>query len=202
MNYFTIFIYIDILLVLAIIGYTIFHFFFDTKLRVFIIKPNKQITIYRLKIINDTITIKDKVTNTNKTYTINRDFIYYKFGRIPYTFFWDNIPIPLDLQEDNNINLDKKEITVLNKIYSKLGIQININKPTSQLKKNINIDTAETFFRILHTNFTLNLLKPPKEFKEAIKWMMIFITIGVIIATILHFTGVINLGEILGTTTS
>jgi hypothetical protein len=75
--------------------------------------------------------------------------------------------------------------------------QVNVTMPSKKLKENIEIDTAETFFRVLHTNFTLNLIKPPSDMKKAIKWTIILICIGIAIALVLHFTGVIDLMQIL-----
>jgi len=195
---FWIYIFIDIIVLIGFSIWAIWFYLFDTRLRLTVFYPNRQMKTIRVKIKNEITNILDKNTNTNKLYTINKKFIYFKNGRIPHAFYWDNIPIPLNM--NNEIKLEKKEIDLIKKINEKYPIQIDIEEPSKMLNKDVEIDTSETFFRILHTNFTLNLLKKPQDMKKAIKWTIILIIIGIGIALILHFTGVINLFEILRTT--
>lgn len=195
---FWIYIYIDIAVLLAFAVWGIWFYLFDTRVRLFTFYPNRQIKLSRVKPKNDVIATYDKNTETNKLYTINKKFIYFMRNRIPYAFYWDNIPIPLNMMDKNKF--DKKELELIKKINKKAPIHMDIEEPSKLLKKDIEIDTAETFFRVLHTNFTLNLLKKPQDFKKAIKWTVILIGIGIALAVILHFTGVIDLGEFLGAT--
>lgn len=198
---FWIFIIIDVIVILGFIGWLIWYNFLDTRLRTYIIYPNKQIKLYKKKIKNELIGIYDKNTARNKIYTVNKDFVYFKNGRIPYAFYWDNIPIPLSLIQD--LKLTDKQKEVLKDIEKNLPIQLNLKIPNKKLKdegndKAIEIDTAETFFRVLYTNFTLNLLQPPKDIQKAIKWTAILIGIGIALALILHFLGVIDIMQLLG----
>lgn len=201
---FWIFIIIDCVLLLSFIGWFVYYNFFDTRLRTYVFYPNKQFDIFRKNIKNEIIDTHDKNTNTNKTYTVNRDYIYYKNGRIPYAFYWNNIPIPLNMYDSPEIpeKIQKEVKNLIIQINNKLSNyttkQINIVMPSKKLKQNIEIDTAESFFRVLHTNFTLNLIKPPTELKKAIKWTAILIGVGIAIALILHFLGVIDIMQILG----
>jgi len=195
---FWLYIIIDIIVLVAFGIYWLWFNIFDTRLRIYLIYPDKQIKLCRRKIKNDLVEIYDENTKTHKLYTVNKDFIYYRRGRIPYAYYWDNIPIPLDLTE--KLKFSDEEILLVKKINKKYPIQIDIQKPNTKFKKDIEIDTAETLFRVLHTNFTLNLLKPPTEFKKAIKWTIILIIIGIGLAIILHFIGVIDLMELLGAT--
>lgn len=195
---FWLYILIDVVVLLVGGGYFFWFNYLDTRLRVYLIYPDKQVKLCRRKIKNELIEIYDDNTKTHKVYTINKDYIYYRKGRIPYAYYWDNIPIPIDLTQ--KLKFTDEEIRVVKQINRKYPFQININQPNLMLSKTIPLDTSETFFRILHTNFTLNLLKPPTEFKKAIKWTIILIVIGVVIAVMLHFLGVIDLMEILGAT--
>lgn len=201
---FWIYILIDAIMLLAFLGYFIYHNFFDTRLRVFKFYSNKQFEIYRKKIKDESVDVIDSNTDKPHTYTVNRNYIYYNKGRIPYAFFWNNIPIPINMYDSPEIpeKIQKEVKILINQINDKINKystkQINVEMPTKKLKENIEIDTAETFFRVLHTNFTLNLIKPPTEFKKAIKWTIILISIGIAIALILHFTGVIDITQILG----
>ena len=197
---FWLYIIIDIVVLIVGGGYFLWFTYFDVRLRVYLVYPNKQIRLYRRKIKNDLIEIYDDNTKSHKLYTVNKDFIYFRNGRIPFAYYWDNIPIPIDLAE--KLKFSDEEILLIKKINSKYPIQINIHKPNTKFKKDIEIDTAETLFRVLHTNFTLNLLKPPTEFRKAVKWTIILIIVSVGLAIILHFMGVIDLMELLGGATT
>lgn len=159
--------------------------------------------IFKSEIKNSTATIYDKKTDTHKTYPINKKFIKYVRGRIPYTFFWDNIPIPLELIEKEKYykQFTPIEIKLIKKINERTPIQIDIDQPTKIMKNNkvdvIEIDTCETFFSVLHTNFTLNLLKKPSDMGKAVKWGMILISIAVILAIVLHSMGIIDINQLL-----
>lgn len=180
--------------------------FFDNRLRAVMFYPTKEITITIKKCREDIFNIEDSVTKRKETYTLNKEYIYYKDGHIPYAFFWNNIPIPINMLNNPIIPKNeelkiKKHLNEINSIIKKYDMtQFKVNIPSKKFNDSIEIETAETFFRLLNANFTLNLLKPPKEFKEAIKWTMIFIMIGIGILLLLHFTGQIDLIKILGIT--
>ena len=196
---FWLYIIIDGVVLLAFGGWWFWSNFLDNRLRVYLIYPNKQVKMCKRKIKNNLIDIYDEDTKTRKLYTVNRDFIYYRKGRIPYAYYWDNIPIPVDLN-NKDLKFTDEEKILIKKINKKFPTQINIQQPNTKLKDDVEIDTAETLFRVLHTNFTLNLLKPPTEFKKAIKWTIILIIVGCGLALILHFMGVIDIMELLGST--
>lgn len=193
---FWIFIVIDILVIIGFLGWCFWFFFLDTRLRLFIIYPNKQISIFKKKIKNDVVDIYDKNSNTHKLYTVNKNFIYYRMGRIPHAFYWNNIPIPENITQQ--LNFTPEQLNLLKQIDKKYPIQIDISKPNTKLKHNIELDTADTFFRVLNTNFTLNLLKPSTDIKKAVKWTVILIVVAIILALILHFLGVIDVMQLLG----
>lgn len=203
---FWIFIIIDIVLILSILGYVIYYNFFDKRLRTFIFYPNKQLEVKRKNIKDEVISMLDRNTGKNKAYTVNRDFIYFKNGRISYAFYWNNIPIPLNMSDFPEMpDKKKKELTELinksNIILRQYDYkQIEVNIPSKKLSKSIEVETAETFFRLLYTNFTLNLIKPPKDLQKAIKWTAILIAIAIGIAVILHFLGVIDIMQFVGAT--
>ena len=197
MESFWIYIIIDIVLIIGVLGFWLYNNFFDTRAIIFFIYPDRQIKMFKVKIVKDTITYYGK---PEQTYTVNNNMLLFNRRR-PYLFYYYGNPIACNILEQIEDKLTPDEVKFIKKLNTKHNKQFALEEPTKWMneKKTVSFDSAETLFRILNTNFTMNLIKPPNDFKQAIKWTVILIAVGIFIAVILHFTGVIDIFELLGT---
>jgi len=193
------YIIIDIALICGILFYWFWNNFLDTRARVHFIFPDKQLRIFKVKLNKDTLSYVDG--KIRQTYTVNRDLIYFR-RRQPFVFYFFGNPVPINLLELLKIEkLTPNEKKVLNSLDKRFNLQLELKEPSRWLNqaKTVAIDSAETLFRILYTNLTLNLIKSPTDLKKTIKWTLILIVGAVGMAIVLHLVGVINIYDILGT---
>lgn len=73
-----------------------------------------------------------------------------------------------------------------------------IIKPEQQ--KDGYVYTGQEINKLLETDFTLKLLTPKVNVKKIALGLFILIAVGIIVLVILHFMGIINIGELIGGT--
>lgn len=147
------------LLILGVIVFLVYVTWFDNRLRVVIIDSKSGVKITKVKTKFD-----NRFSLDNMMYTIDKEAVYRRFVKIPYSFYFINNPNPIKfLKQDRN----KKDKT--NIIY-----------------------TSQELHDLLDVNMTLNLIKPKVNIKKIAIGTTIVIVIGVILVMILHFTGVID----------
>jgi len=194
-----VYIIIDIVLICGIIFYWFWNNFLDTRARVHFIFPDKQLKIFKVKLNKDILSYVDG--KIKQTYTVNSDLIFFR-RRQPFIFYFFGNPVPVNLLENLEVEkLTPNEIKLLKGLDKRFNIQLEIKEPSRWLDKakTVSVDSAETLFRILHTNLTLNLIKSPTDIRKTIKWTLILIIAGIGIAIMLHLIGVIDIYAILGT---
>lgn len=213
---------INVLVIALLIWKKVYDKFFDKRAWVQIFFPDNQIAERKAHIVNNSVTIFFKWLNESRTYTVNEKNIKY-FGHKPLVQVWDNNPLTMEHKKVFKKVLKEEEIKTIDTIFSKLQNQLDVlpppitimketikeqkeiskelkgkdkNKDIEKENKMVGILMAAELFKLTHTNLTMGLWNKPQDRNSVINWLMILIVGGGIILVILHFTGVINLGEL------
>lgn len=145
--------------ILGVIIFLIYLTWFDDRLRVILVDSKSGIKIKKVKTKYD-----NRFNLDNMTYTIDKEAVYRRFFKIPYSFYFTNNPNPIKFVKEGK---------------TKKGGSV--------------VYTAQELHDLLEVNYTLNLIRPKINVKRIVFGTAILIAIAVIIGLILHFTGVIDL---------
>ncbi len=146
------------LAILGVLAFLVYLTWFDNRLRIIIFDSKSGIKITKVKTKFDNRFTLDKMT-----YTIDKEAVYRRFFKIPYSFYFINNPNP--------IKFDKEK-------RSKNGGVVY---------------TAQELHDLLEVNYTLNLIRPKINVKKLVIGTTIMIIIVVVIGLILQLTGVVDL---------
>ncbi len=150
------------LAILGVLAFLVYLTWFDDRLRVIMIDSKSGVKISKVKTKYD-----NRFNIGDMTYTIDKEAVYRRFFKIPYSFYFVNNPNPIKFEKQNKGKTVKT-------IYS-----------------------AQELHDLLEVNMTLNLIKPKINVKKLVIGTTIMIIIAVIIALILQFTGVVDLQSFL-----
>ena len=153
--------YVNIIGLVALVGYGIFYTWFDKRIRIVMIHPDKKISISKHNITNG-----ERFNKDNKTYVFDEKAVFIRGTRIPYCIYYYNNPKPILIMQEKT---GKTE-------YHFTGQEIS---------------------KMLETDFTLKLLTPKVNVKKIAMGIAMLVAVGIVVLVVLHFTGVIDLGQLI-----
>lgn len=163
-----------------------YYTWFDRNLRVIMFNSKSGMNIFKTPVIED-----NRFRYDGGIYMVDKKAIYRRYFRIPYALYFYGNPNPMMIEKQ----------VVTDKIVKK-KIEYVDEKDGKTKSKEIEmleiVYTAQELHNLLEVNFTMNLIKPPTNIKKIAMTIGIIIVILVVLVVILHFTGVIDIRELLG----
>lgn len=138
-------------------GYFAYLTWFDKRLRAIFVDSKSGIVMTKVRTKHD-----NRFTYDKGIYTIDKEAIYRRFFKIPYSFYYINNPNPIKFAK-------QKKGDDIKAIY-----------------------TSQELHDLLEVNYTLNLIRQKINVKRLVMGTTILIVIAVVVGLILQFTGVID----------
>ena len=114
--------------ILGVIGFFVYITWFDDRLRVIIIDSKSGIKITKVKTKFDNRFSLDKMT-----YTIDKEAVYRRFFKIPYSFYFINNPNPIKFDKE------RKKTGVTSYTSQELHDLLEVNYTLNLIKPNVNV---------------------------------------------------------------
>ena len=147
----------DIFFFMIVLVYGIWFTWFDKRLRIIMIHPDKRLSLHKVNLMDGKMfNLKDK------KYVFDEKAVFVRNNRLMHSIYFFNNPKPIIITGDKGYKYTSQEI-----------------------------------HKLLDTNFTMNLITPKIDVKKFVLGTAILIGIVIIVAVILHFTGVIDLASII-----